>query len=56
MADIISATNLVFSMGVGQVSNVATTITSTPLLLLACVCGIAFIGVTLFKRLISVNL
>lgn len=56
MAEIISGAGLVFNMGISQVSQVATTITNTPLLLLATVCGIAFIGVTLFKRLISVNL
>lgn len=56
MADIVSAAGIVFSLATGQVQQVATTITSTPLLLFATVCGIAFVGVTLFKRLMSVSL
>lgn len=45
----------VFTSSIGWVSSVASTITSTPILLLFCVLPIVGLAVGLFKRLINVN-
>jgi hypothetical protein len=54
MADLISAITTVFTAAIGWVGTVATTVASTPILLLACVgiplCGL---GIGMFKRLLS---
>jgi len=53
MTELLSAVTSVFTSAVGWVSTVATTITSTPVLLLFCVavplCGL---GVGMFSRLL----
>lgn len=56
MTEVVSAAGVMFNLATSQIAEVGSTIVETPLLLLATVCGIAFVGVTLFKRLISVGL
>ena len=54
MADLISNFTTVFTAAIGWVGTVATTVTSTPILLLGVVVGFVGLGVGLFKRLLSV--
>lgn len=55
MAAIIENIGEVFTGAIGWVGTVASTITSTPILLLFCVVPLVGLGVGLFKRLINVN-
>ena len=55
MTAIISALTEVFTAVIGYVSTVASTITSTPLLLLFCLIPIIGLGVGLFRRLLNVQ-
>jgi hypothetical protein len=55
MEAIISSVTSVFTAAIGWVSTVASTIGSTPILLLFCVLPLIGLGVGLFKRLINVN-
>lgn len=56
MGEIVSTAGIVFSMATSQIANVGSVIMDTPILLFSTVCGVAFVGVTLFKRLLSVGL
>lgn len=55
MADIITAITTVFTAAIGWVGTVASTVTSTPILLFFCILGVVGLGIGLFRRLISVN-
>lgn len=55
MSSIISDVGTIFTQALTWVSTVATTITSTPILMLFCILPIVGLGVGLFKRLINVN-
>ena len=55
MDEILSAVTSVFTSAVGWLGNVASTITSTPILLVFCILPLVGLGVGLFKRLINVN-
>jgi len=55
MASMLTAVTDVFTAAIGWVSTVATTITSTPILLLFVVLPLVGLGVGLFKRLLSVQ-
>ncbi len=54
MADIITAITTIFTAAMGWMGTVATTVTSTPILLLGVVIGFVGLGVGLFKRLLRV--
>lgn len=54
MADLISNVTTVFTAAVGWMGTVATTVTSTPVLLLGVVTGFVGLGIGMFKRLLSV--
>lgn len=51
MTAMLSTITEVFTAAVGWVSTVATTITSTPLLMVGCVLGFIGVGVGLFRRM-----
>ena len=55
MSDILATVTSIFTAAIGWVGDVATTIGSTPILLLFCVIPLVGLGVGLFKRLINVN-
>ena len=55
ISGILSTVGSVFTSSIGWVSDVATTVTDTPILLLFAVLGLVGLGVGMFKRLISVN-
>ena len=54
MTAMLSTITEVFTAAVGWVSTVATTITSTPLLMVGCVLGFIGVGVGLFKRMFNI--
>lgn len=56
MTEIISAAGIVLDYAVSGVGDVATTVTSTPLLLCSAVISFGMICVGLFKRLLSTNI
>lgn len=53
LADILTAIGSVFTMFLGMVSDVATTVVSTPILLLPIIVGFASIGIKYFKKLLG---
>ncbi len=55
MAAIIADVTSVFTAAIGWVGDVATTIGSTPILLIFTIIPLVGLGVGLFKRLINVN-
>ena len=55
MSDILSTVTSIFTAAIGWVGDVASTIASTPILLLFCVLPLVGLGIGLFKRLINVN-
>ena len=55
ISGILSTVGSVFTSAIGWVQTVATTVTDTPILLLFAVLGLVGLGVSMFKRLISVN-
>lgn len=54
MATIVSAVGEAFTAVTGWAGDIGTMIVSTPLLLFAVVLGFVGVGVTMFKRLLSV--
>lgn len=56
MNEIVSTAGIIFNLATQQIANVGSVILDTPILLFSTVCGVAFVGVTLFKRLLSVGL
>lgn len=55
MADIISNVSSIFTAAIGWVGQVAETVTSTPILLVFAIIPLVGIGVSLFRRLLSVQ-
>ena len=55
MTELIATVTEVFTAAIAWVSTVATTIGSTPILLIFCLLPLVGVGVGLFKRLINVN-
>lgn len=55
MDAVITSVTTVFTAAIGWVGTVASTIASTPLLLIFCIIPLVGLGVGLFKRLLSVN-
>ena len=55
MSTILSSITDIFTEAIDWVGTVATTIASTPILLIFCVVPLIGLGVGLFKRLINVN-
>ena len=55
MGDILTSVGSVFTAAIGWVGQVATTIGSTPILLLFCCIPLVGLGVGLFRRLLNVN-
>ena len=55
MDAIITAVSDVFSSAIGWVGTVASTVSSTPILLVFAIIPLVGLGVGLFKRLLSVN-
>ena len=55
MAEILTSVTSIFTASIGWVGTVATTITSTPILMLFCALPLVGLGVGLFRRLINVN-
>ncbi len=54
MEALLTAITSIFTAAIGWVGTVATTITSTPLLLMFCVIPLVGLGVGLFRRLLNV--
>lgn len=54
MEAILTSVTTIFTSAIGWVGTVATTITSTPLLLIFCVIPLVGLGVGLFRRLLNV--
>mgnify|MGYP004520021909 CR=1 FL=1 len=54
MDAILTSVTTIFTSAIGWVGTVATTITSTPLLLVFCVIPLVGLGVGLFRRLLNV--
>lgn len=54
MTAMLSTITEVFTAAVGWVGTVATTISSTPLLLVGCTLGFIGVGVGLFKRMFNI--
>ena len=54
MTEILTAITSIFTAAIGWVATVATTIASTPILLLFCAVPLVGLGVGLFRRLINV--
>ena len=54
MDGILGSITTIFTAAIGWVGTVATTITSTPLLLTFCVIPLVGLGVGLFRRLLNV--
>lgn len=54
MTAMLSTITEVFTAAIGWVGTVASTITSTPLLMVGCVLGFIGVGVGLFKRMFNV--
>ncbi len=54
MTALLSTITEVFTAAVGWVGTVASTITSTPLLMVGCVLGFIGVGVGLFKRMFNI--
>ncbi len=54
MTALLSTITEVFTAAVGWVSTVASTITSTPLLMVGCCLGLIGVGVGLFKRMFNI--
>ena len=54
MEAILTSVTTIFTSAIGWVGTVATTITSTPLLLVFCVIPLVGLGVGLFRRLLNV--
>lgn len=55
LAEILTSVGDIFTEAISWVGEVATTITSQPILLLFCVLPLVGLGVGLFRRLINVN-
>lgn len=55
MEAIISGVSSVFTAAIGWVGTVASTVSSTPILLVFAIIPLVGLGVGLFKRLLSVN-
>lgn len=55
MEAILTTVSTLFTSAIGWVGDVASTITSTPILMLFCSIPLVGLGVGLFKRLINVN-
>lgn len=55
MEAILTAVSTSFETAVDMVSTVATTVTSTPILLFFCMLPVIGLGVGMFKRLLSVQ-
>ncbi len=55
MEAILSAVSSVFTSAIDWVGTVASTVTSTPILLVFAIIPLVGLGVGLFKRLLSVN-
>lgn len=55
MATVLSNAGIIFTGVIEQVGTVASTITSTPLLLVFAMIPLVGLGVGLFKRLLNVN-
>ena len=55
MAAVLDAVTSVFTAAIGWVGTVASTIASTPILLVFCILPLVGIGIGLFRRLINVN-
>ncbi len=55
MASILTDVGSIFTTAIGWVGDVATTIGSTPILLIFTVVPLVGLGVGLFKRLLNVN-
>ncbi len=54
MAGMLTTVTEVFTAAVGWVGTVASTITSTPLLMIGCVLSFIGVGVGLFKRMFNI--
>lgn len=55
IGSLLSSVGDIFTNAIGWVGEVASTITSNPILLLFCVLPLVGLGVGLFRRLINVN-
>lgn len=55
VSSIIGTVGSIFEAAIGWVGDVATCVTSNPILLIFAVIGLVGLGVGLFKRLLSVN-
>lgn len=53
IATLMETMGTIFSTSIGWVGEVAETVSSQPLLLMGVIFGFAFVGVGLFKRLLS---
>lgn len=56
MSEIVTAAGIIFDYALDGITSTATAVTGTPILLASAVMGLAFVGVGLFKRLLSTNI
>lgn len=55
MSGLISDVTSIFNAAIGWVGTVASTVSSTPILLIFCLIPLVGLGIGLFKRMLSVN-
>lgn len=55
MSAVLDSVSTIFSSAIGWAGTVASTISSTPIMLVFCVVPLVGLGIGIFKRLISVN-